>query len=420
MTIIQVSTNTELRSLPFGRKAGYSAYRSLMDQAGRVQNIGGFGDAQVGERLHDIVINFQYGYFTDQLNIATANGGTIDNDKSMIRLTATNAGDLVDIESKNAIIYRSGYDAQTMFTAAFTTFEGVADVIQRIGAFDTQDGFFIGAKDNQLSIGRYKGGVLEDEIVQDNFSQDKLDGTGTSGFKIDITKLNIFRIQYGYLGILPITFEVFGGDQVGFIPFHTIDLTNKQLDTSIENPNLPITMHCEVVSGNPGVPVELRSASWYGGSIGSNLTLGDLIYFGVKNTLALGLVGAELPILGIRNKTTFRSKINRLRIDMTYFSFFSDGNKPVAFDVYLNPTLTGAIWADVDTNNSVVEVTKNSDTTWTDGRYIGSMLLDKVGGTFIQFATSEVRLSPGDVVFFVAQSTSNSDIAISARWGEAR
>lgn len=119
MTIIQVSTNTELRSLPFGRKAGYSAYRSLMDQAGRVQNIGGFGDAQVGERLHDIVINFQYGYFTDQLNIATANGGTIDNDKSMIRLTATNAGDLVDIESKNAIIYRSGYDAQTMFTAAF-------------------------------------------------------------------------------------------------------------------------------------------------------------------------------------------------------------------------------------------------------------------------------------------------------------
>lgn len=390
-----------------------------MDQAGRVQNIAAFGDAQTAERTHDISMTFQYGHFDDQLIIELLGGGALDNDKAMLRATATNAGDLVHVTTREAILYQSGYDAQCMFTAAFTSYEGSAVVEQHIGAYDDDDGYVIGADHGHLLIKRFKGGVEVDVIDQHDFNLDQVDGTGVSGFKVDITKLNIYRIQYGYLGILPAIFEIFGGSQLGWIPLHVIDVVNVEIDTIIENPYLPIRLHSKVVSGNPGIPIEVRTGSWFGGTIGGERNIGDFAYFAAKNNLAYPVGGLPVPIMAIRNKTLFRGKNNRLRVDFTFFSFASDGNKSVNFDAYVNPVLTGEVFTDIDTQNSVIETAVNTFT-FTGGRYLGSLLLNKVGSDFIIFSPSEVRISPGDMLVLVAQSDSSSDLRFSARWGEAR
>ncbi len=419
MTIIQVPTNTELRSLPFARQAGYSPYRSNMDQAGRVQNIAGFGDAQTAERIHDVSIAFQYGYFDDTLNVELVGGGTLDNDKALLRATATTVGDIAHANTRQATIYQAGFDIQSMFTAAFTSYKGAAEVIQRIGCYDGDDGFVIGALNGALLIQRFKGGVLIDSVEQKDFLFDKIDGSGVSGFKINIAFLNIYRIQFGYLGILPAIFEVFGGSRLGWIPIHAIDIVNTIADTQVDNPSLPVSMHCEIVSGDPGIPIVIRTGSWFGGTVGGGRTLGDLSYFAAKNKIALPVGGMPASIIAIRNKASFRGKTNRIRLDMTYFAFSSDGSKSVTFEAYGNPVLTGAVWNDVDTNDSVVDIAVNSFT-WSGGRYLGSALLDKVGNVYIQFALEEVRLNPNETIMMIAQSDNSSEVAISARWGEAR
>jgi len=420
VTIVQVPANTELRSLPFARKAGYSPYRSNMDQAGRVQNIAAFGDAQTQHRRHDISIAFQYGFFQDEVNLDLAGGGVVDNDAAMLRATTLVAGDKATVETRGAILYQSGYDAQCMFTAAFTKTDGTAKIRQHIGAFDGSDGYVIGAEHGHLVIERYKGGLEVEEIDQHDFSLDKVDGTGVSGFHINIEYMNIYRIQYGYLGILPATFEVFGGSRLGWIPMHTIDTVNIETDTIINNPYLPIRMTCEIVSGIPDVPVvEVRSGSWYGGTIGGGRTAGDLAYFAVTNAIDLPSNGIPQALLAVRNKGSFRTFINRLRLDMVYFSFVADGNKAVTFDVYANPILTGEIWNDIDTNNSIVEVAINQFA-WSGGRYLGAVLVNKTGNEIITFPLAEVRLNPNDVFVVVATSDSGSEVAMSARWGEAR
>lgn len=420
MTILKVPTNTELRSLPFARKAGYSPYRSNMDGAGRVQNIATFGDAQVSIRNADISMNFHHGFFADQLNIVLAGGGVLDNDKSMFRSTVTNAGDSTTAETKAAILYQAGFDSQILFTAAFTKDESDADYVQYIGAGDDEDGYFLGAHHGHLMVFRKRNGIIEDEIHQHEFIYDQVDGKGVSGFNLDLEKMNAYRIQWGYLGVIPAVFEVYGGLEKGWIPLHAIDKTNAIIDTTIGNPHLSIHMHCEIISGTPDVPIVLRTASWYGGSIGGRREPGLLSFFAAKTATTI-VGGIDTPVISIRNKTTFRADHNHLFFDLAYMSYSADGNKNVAFDHYVNSITDGLeTYTDVDTNFSITEYAQSPINITTLGRYIGTIFLEKVGHEYIQVVGDEARLNPGDSLQIVARSANASDIEFTARWGEAR
>lgn len=421
MTIVKVPQNTELRTMPFGRKAGYASYRAAMDQAGRTQNLGIFGDAQVAQRNHHVSLNFNYGYFLDSLEVEVDGSGTITEEGALLVATVTNLADHASAHSKAAILYQSGFDAQCMFTAAFTKIlpEWGITADQHIGPHDGDDGFVVACESDELAIERYKGGVLVEDVEQEDFNLDTLDGEGVSGFTIDIEKLNIYRIQWGYLGIAPAIFEVYGGALHGWIPFHIIDLTNQIVDTHINNAYLPVSIHIEILSGTPPVPLTLKTASWYGGTLGGDRGHHDLTHFGAQNTISLPATGVPQQLIALRNKTLFRGATNRLRADILYFSFSADGNKSVSFDMYVDATLTGAIWNDVEANESIMELAVNPYTR-ANGRYIGSVKLNKVGSQIVEFPLSSIHLEHDDLFCIEAQSASGSSVAVAVRWGEAR
>lgn len=419
MTIIQVPCNTELRSLPFARKAGYSPYRSHMDSVGRVQNNSAFGDAQVSVRQHDISMNFYFGLFDDEILEIIDGGGTITVLDSILRLTATNAGDQVQLQTRNAIIYQAGFESQCMFSAQFTVFEGDAEVLQEIGVFDGVDGWTLSVDDGLLRGAYYSGGVIIGQGNQNEFNLDKLDGTGVSGFKINLDQLNYFRVQYS-VGVMPTTFEIFGGAQLGWIPFFTVDNVVTGLNNSlIQNPHLPIRLRAQVISGTPSVPIVVSTAGLYGGSLGGERTRADSTSFAAGNTVNIPANGSETPLFALRNKLTFRGLVNQIRADIDLLSLTSDGNKSVFFNLYSSPVISGAIFEDVETLNSVIEVAQN-DFTFTGGRYAGSILINKVDSTFVQFNVGEIRLNPDQTFVVTGTSDSGSEIRGSVRWGELR
>lgn len=417
MTINKHNANTQLRASPFGQNAGYSTYKSLMDQAGRTNNIGGFGDLQVANRVTSISMAFQYGLLADLVTVDQVGGGAHSIVNSMLKISGSAAGDKYTVTTRSAIIYSSGFDGQAMFTAAFTKYQN-AVIHQDIGPHDNQDGYSIGVKEDQLVIRRFKNGVIVDEVLQSDFSLDKVDGSTGSSFNLDPEKLNLYRIQYGYLGLLPAIFEVYGGLQHGWVPMHIIEIINTDVNMIIENPHLPIQTTVDIQSGDPGKEVAIYSGSWYGGVLGGLKQHEHVQHFGDKAEKTIS-AGVETPLLALRSATTFNGITNRLRMDLEYFSADADGTKSVEFAVYANPTITTGTWNDVEAGLSYAQ-TNTTLTSWAGGRYLGSLYLGKVANDVIQMDPGAVRFNPGDSMLVTAKSVNQSDTKLSLRWGEGR
>jgi len=418
LTIVKVPTNTELRSLPFARESGYSSYRSIMDGAGRVENLSAFGDVQSDKRVFDVSINFSHGYFDDELNINLIAGGTFTNNNSLVIADVALAGDVVEVKTLDVIEYQAGAEAQAVFNARFTNYQGDAIVQQFVGCSDMVDGYFIGAQNGLLTIGFIDNTTIT-EIDQNSFNLDKIDGSGVSGFNIDITKLNSFRIQYGYMGSMPTIFEVFGGSKLGWIPIYVFDQTNTNDFPQIKNPMLPLLIYSTVISGTPNIQISVGVSAVCGGTIGAKREIKDLSKFATVNEDRITGGDPEKPIIGIRVMGTFRGATNVIPISVLSLAVLSRGNQEAYFEMWGNAVIPDGIWNPIDSNNSVVEVALN-EFNFSGGRFIGALLLTNRGNEHREFEYGAAMLRPNENLIIIARSDAGSDVGASLRWGEVR
>jgi hypothetical protein len=76
---------------------------------------------------------------------------------------------------------------------------------QRVGYFGTQNGVFLQQNDGTVSfvLRSYISGSVSDAriVTQNNWNGDKLDGTGDSGFTLDLTKAQILWMDFEWLGV---------------------------------------------------------------------------------------------------------------------------------------------------------------------------------------------------------------------------
>lgn len=104
-------------------------------------------------------------------------------------------------------------------------------------------------------------------IYQDDFNIDPLNGRGPSGMTIDTTKLNVFQIDFRWLGAGRIRFMIEDGGTGQLFPFHEILYANKNTAPHLSNPSLRIGY--AVVNAAPGLgtgtDVRVKGASMMGG-----------------------------------------------------------------------------------------------------------------------------------------------------------
>ena len=94
----------------------------------------------------------------------------------MLSITSSvNVNGFAFAQSQQFVQYHAGHEMYSYFTAQF--FSGSsADNSQKIGLFDSNDGYFIGMTGSTLMVGKLKNGV-ETIITQDNFTLNKLDNS---------------------------------------------------------------------------------------------------------------------------------------------------------------------------------------------------------------------------------------------------
>ncbi len=121
---------------------------------------------------------------------------------------------------------------------------------------------------------------------------------------------------------------------------------------------------------------------------------------GVKAPVTLGATSAETPIVTIRGKEVFQSAINRTKVKLLLISASADHTKPVAVNFYKNLTLTGAVFADIESDSTVEQDTTATAADMTSGEYLFTINLGKNGDKIINVSDPNLGLGlvPGEAI----------------------
>lgn len=399
---------------------------SLIRQFDILSPLTAFGDLRTAELSPLFQGSFEYTVSNTDLNTNTeVAGGTISQASGMaVATTSTTTASSALLESKQHAKYRSGLGGLLRFTALFTT--GLAGTEQYIGIMDEvgsseafENGYAIGYNGTAFSILRWRNDVLVTNLAQASWD-DPLDGTGASGITLDPTKLNVFGINYQYLGAGNIFFLVENENTGMFETFHMIKYANLNTEPSTHNPNFRFVMW---VNNGATTDNMIMKSSSYGYFVEGRTRFIELHQpQNSSGTQQKTTVTTETAIFTIRNKTTYASKTNFIDIileNLVGSIEASSANNLGEIRLVKNTTLGGTpSYSDINTSDSVVEI-DTAGTTLTGGKEIIVIPLagknDKGIESLIDFTVS---LNPGETLTLAGSSANSATIEGSLLWRE--
>jgi hypothetical protein len=297
----------------------YEPFKPEIDAFGRLRTSDPF---TLGDYKHLYAID------PDFVDVTSGVGATVTferNQAAAVLSSGISTNGLCIHQTKRYHHYMPGKSQLVYSTFNFGTEQ--QNVTKRTGYFDDNDGIFFEQEPNgtlNFVIRSYvTGGIgsTERRIPQSQWNKDKLDGTGVSGFDLDITKTQLFFTDFEWLGV--------GRVRCGFsmdglnIVAHEFYNSNVVSTVYMSNPNLPV--RCEV--RNSGTQV---------GAGGSFIQICSTVMseggyteagreFSHTTPLRVVGVGTTVPIIAIRLKNSFKGYPNRATIKLEDITVFSSG-----------------------------------------------------------------------------------------------
>lgn len=114
--------------------------------------------------------------------------------------------------------------------------------------------------------------VVEERYSQQNFNIDKLDGTGPSGYKLDLSKMQMIYIDYSWYGAGKIRYGV-RNEQGNIIWFHEIKNNNVNTEAYFRSGNLPARFEIST----EGARCSYLGGSSWGDNVATATTTGVLL-----------------------------------------------------------------------------------------------------------------------------------------------
>jgi hypothetical protein len=168
-------------------------------------NVDAFGRLRISAPY--TIFDSQNRYAIDnQFDTSTATGGSttyLPNESSVRMDVTTSSGSEVVRQSYRCMPYQPGKGLLCL--ATFVMNSPKTGLRQRVGYFGTQNGVFIQQADSTVSfvLRSYISGSVSDArtVNQADWNGDKLDGTGDSGYTLDLTKAQILWMDFEWLGV---------------------------------------------------------------------------------------------------------------------------------------------------------------------------------------------------------------------------
>lgn len=403
----------------FDDQYGLQTSTLIRDKDGSYAGISNFSEVKTAERRIDVEAKFYYNINT--LNLTTELGPTGAAsviDRQAVLSTGTDPAGSASIETKQTPSYIVSQDISCSNTFVFPDVTGaigaqvgVENCLAKVGLINTNDEISFGFDGNTtFNIFIKRSGVTL-KINQANFSIDKLDGD--SEYTPDWTKLQLLRFNYSWHGVTPFVFQI--QDTRGtWRTFHVESFVNKSPLSSIGTPSLPL----RAVITNTG-STSNNSLIWQAGQVSVIGTASDTAasrHFTSSTSRAL-IAATTTVLLSVRSKATFVGQSNFINSALQLVSLATNGNKSVVFRVIKNGTLTGAVFADVDSVNSVMEF----DTTATaiaGGKEVAFFPLASTAFFIQPVLDLDININPNDTLTLVALSSNANDVDVGLRWDE--
>jgi hypothetical protein len=319
----------------------------------------------------------------------TANGGTVtfNANQACAILATTSATNSVAIHQTKFYHHYQPGKSQLIYSS-LTLHAPNRNVTKRTGYFDDRDGIYfeqvgsntadgttVSATTQTLNwvIRTYVGGTANEgnyvttvngtpytykrRVPQSEWNKDPCDGTGPSGFNLDVTKTQLAWIDFQWLGV--------GRVRCGFvhngelITAHEYYHSNVLPTVYMSNPNLPVRCEIRNTGTTPGGEMDqiCSSVMSEGGYVESGIDWS--VYSTERATPTPGRT--KLPLIAIRLKNTFNGYPNRLSVRPLTLSLFAK-TEPIVYEVVklpnassLSTTLNGGTltWTSADANSGV-------------------------------------------------------------------
>ena len=162
-----------------------------------------FGRLRVSEPY--TLFDSQQRYSADDTFVSNvANGGTVTfvtNQSSVVLSTTSTLNSYAARETKYVFTYQPGKSLLALTT--FCMAPKATGLVQKVGYYGQSNGIFLELSDDLYIVQRSNvtGVVVDTKIPQSQWSWDVLNGYGTSGYTLDITKTHIFWTDIEWLGV---------------------------------------------------------------------------------------------------------------------------------------------------------------------------------------------------------------------------
>jgi hypothetical protein len=291
--------------------------------------------------VFESVFNYDKQPLTWDEVVASGGTNTWSSTTNTINLTTTTAnGSSVVVQTKRRIKYNPSRSVLIQISGNFGGLK--ANCRRRIGQFDTNNGLYFECSDVVKVVIRSNtsGAVVNTEIAQADWNIDKLDGTGASGLTLDVSKHQLFVIEYGWQGVAAVKFGVYINGSIQF--FHQYNSANVLTTAYMKTANLPIRLentNTAATASATTMSVVCVAMKNFGNDTDSEGLSRTYVRPTVKTISAMPTF---TPVISVRlNPTNIASVVEILKAPI-----YGQTADDIVWKLILNPTLTGATFAD--------------------------------------------------------------------------
>lgn len=386
-----------------------------------------FGELLTGNKHDEIAVQFHNGInYEYDCTGSTSGDGQIIGTNSMAVILSTSGTSC--LSSKNAVAYRPGHTGYGDFTASFDG-GGTGEA----GLSDCDNGFFVGQISGTMCVG-YKNNGVNNIVYSGEWDYPDL------VLEKDLTKPNIFRILYGYLGVADPIFQIWRDGH--FKTFHDIQTAGNIDWTHVGTPVFNMRTYA---SGDMKVKTGSWGAGYFDGGVNS---VGNRFFTFPNQVMSAGagpesneytFSSTDVLTIGIfKNKDDFAGKANKSKAYLTAYNFYAPTPAGADYDdiviqLVKNPTLSGTpTYYDINTESSVIEYDTTSTGATVDyvsgGRvalteyiaYLGANKGGSVEKNIPITAKHDLFLYPGETITIIGKDRGGNSVKIlpSFSWEE--
>jgi hypothetical protein len=360
----------------------------------------------------------------------SANNGSVSFNalQGLMELNVTNTSGASAIrETTKVFSYQPGKSLLVMNT--FVMAPSTDNLRQRVGYFGQDNGIYFQLDGGVMSFVErtlVNGSPSTETIVPVSaWNGDKLNGTGPSGFTLDITKAQILWADIEWLGVgtVRIGFVIDGK----FIVCHSFHHANRIASTYITTASLPLRYEIVNKGTTTGGTKTLKQVCSTVISEGGYELRGlqQAISIPINSPRTLGTEGTFYPVIGLRLKA---SRLDAIVI-LTALSILPTTTGNFNWQIRASGSISGGTWTSAGVD-SAVEYNISNGTTHTDGRILASGFFNATNQAASQVDILKEALfkfqlerngltgSPYELALVVASNTNNDAVVASMDWEE--